>query len=277
MGRGRFALLGFSFALMLALPTVGLGESGPPPASPPPGLEAAQQQCKAQGLTPQTEAFGKCVQGKLGGGQPPSGGGGAPPSGASGGIQVSAAQVAACKAKGLTEGTNAFASCVTGKPLGSDSGPANMTPAQQAGFNACKAKGIAPSSDAFSQCLKEVTATGPALTPVQQAATDACKAKGITQFTDAFKQCVQDALDAGEAAARLTPKQLAGYDACKAKGLSTRSTAFQKCLEAALTTKIPDNPKAQAEIEAAVAACNAKGNKTAALNRQCIESLLNKK
>jgi hypothetical protein len=137
----------------------------------------------------------------------------------------------------------------------------------------CKAKGLAEYSDDYMQCIKEETAQGPAPTPQQQAATDACKGKGIKQLTDAFKQCVNQAASA-LANASLTPKQLAAFDACKAKGLSMGNDAFKRCLDQQLTTVIKTaRPEAEAEMNAAIAACNAKNLKVDLL-RACLKAKL---
>jgi hypothetical protein len=72
----------------------------------------------------------------------------------------------------------------------------------------------------------------------------------------------------------LTPKQLAAFDACKAKGLTTASDALKRCLDQQLTTVIKTaRPEAEAEMNAAIAACNAKNLKQADL-RACLKAKL---
>jgi hypothetical protein len=183
----------------------------------------------------------------------------------------------ACKAKGLTQGSPAFNQCVgaavqTAQP----SGGGSLTPAQQAAIAACKGKGLVENSDAYRQCISQETMTGPALTPAQQAATDACKAKGLVQTTAAFKQCVNAYAQDPANNSALTPKQLAAFDACKAKGLTGVNAALKDCLEKQLTTVTKAvRPEAEAELNAAVAACNAKHPKQADF-RDCLKARLNK-
>ena len=208
-----------------------------------------------------------------------------------------AAVQAACRDQGLTQGTQAFVQCVQAKLPGTSAGPtangavppppnpgnapsAAVKAALDAAAVVCKNKGLVVNTAAFQDCLKIETMTGPALTPAQQAAFDYCKGKGIAQLTDAFKQCVANAGDAADAT-RLTGKQLDAYNGCKSLGV--RTAAFGKCIEKALTTKIPDRGDAKdanAEIQAAMTACNAKKFPPTAQGQAsfqaCLKTALNK-
>jgi hypothetical protein len=182
----------------------------------------------------------------------------------------------ACKAQGLTPGSTAFNQCVSAA-LSKSAGPRSppLTAAQQAAMTTCKGKGLTENTDAYRQCIAQQLATGPALTPAQQAATDACAAKGLVQGTDAFKQCVNAYAQDPHNNSSLTPKQLAAFDACKAKGLGGASAALKDCLDKQLTTVAKAvRGDAEAEINAAVTACNAKHLKPADL-RACLKTHLN--
>jgi hypothetical protein len=268
VSRCGFTVLVLGSALLLAPQTLSAVRDNPPPSQAQAAADAARA-CTAQGLKPGSDALNQCVQQKLGATGSP-----VPPAG---GVPAPQAVTDACKAQGLTPGSTAFNQCVSAA-MSKAAGPKSpsLTAAQQAAIATCKGKGLTENSDDYKQCIKEQTATGPALTPAQQAATDACKAKGIPQLTDAFKQCVNTYAQDPHNNSSLTPKQLAAFDVCKATGLSGASAALKDCLEKQLTTVTKAvRPEAEAELNAALAVCNAKHLKLADF-RDCLKARLNK-
>jgi hypothetical protein len=236
VSRCGFTVLVVGSALLLTAPALSAVRDNPPG----PAQQAAQA-CQSQGLAPDSDAYKQCVAKLIGGAQVPQ------------------SVIDACKAKGLTPGSPSFNACVSAAMAGAaHPGPTSpsLTPTQQAAIATCKGKGLTENTDAYRQCIAEQTVTGPALTPAQQ-----------------FKQCVNAYAQDPHNNTSLTPKQLAAFDTCKAKG--TSGSALKDCLEKQLTTVTKAvRPEAEAEISAAMAACNAKHLKQADF-RDCLKTRLN--
>lgn len=200
--------------------------------------------------------------------------------------QTQAAETA-CKAQGLTLGTDPFRQCVgkqlAGAPSGGPTPPTGNAPppGAQGAAAACTAKGLTAGTDAFNACAKAYdaaaaaaaaaakhpsspppgtqTSTGPAISASDQAAIDGCKASGVAPRTDAFKSCVA-AASAAASVAGWNGEQLAAVNVCKAEGNAFPSAAFAACLSRVLTKLLPDKNAGSAvkDVAAAQAACLAK-------------------
>ena len=155
---------------------------------------------------------------------------------------------AACKAKGLKPGSDAFKACLKAAKSGGGQGPSN--PKERAAGEACKAQGLTPGSDAFKACMKAALGgggggQGPS-NPKERAAGEACKAQGLTPGTDAFRACMKAALGGGDGNG--TPPgdgngrppggdqaaRQAAEAACKAQGLQPGTDALKQCVASKL-------------------------------------------
>jgi hypothetical protein len=177
---------------------------------------------------------------------------GAPGKPTAGGDKTKARQAAeaACKARGVKPGTDAFKACVKlklapAKTSGDD-------PKARAAAQACQAQGLEAGTDAFKACVRTALGggTGPGGDGAKAlAAAQACLAQRLQIGTDAFKQCIRTALggdSGGSAQPAPAPKPPAptpnpdrekaqqAAQACKAQGLQPDTQAFKQCVRKAL-------------------------------------------
>lgn len=278
-------------ALVLGL-SAGSALAGGSP-QPPPGYQAAFDKCKAQGLTPGTNDFNKCIAGIIGApakgsappkptttpgqkpadGTPPPGGGskpadGTPPAGGGGKQPSSPAGKAAqsCIQQGLKPNTAALNQCVA---------RAQLPAAQRAAWDACIGKNLTPGTDDFSSCIDSLVHgnRGPALTARQQDDVDYCIGKGLKAGTADFKSCISSA-----GKAKLPAKAQAAVDECQAQGL-TDPNALGACVSGLLKTKIPTAGKQSGptptDVQAAFDACLDAGKKSGtAAFQACVKKAL---
>ena len=147
------------------------------------------------------------------------------------------ATVQACAAKGLKQGTDAFAQCVNAQ-LGGSAPPPGAGAQLQAAQAACRAQGLTQGTRPFAQCVqqqldagKPPTTTGPAPPQAPAPASAAgkaaqqCIAQGAKPGSAELGACVQRML--------LTPKRRQAYDTCVAQGKSA-GQALADCVDALL-------------------------------------------
>ena len=143
-----------------------------------------------------------------------------------------------------------------------------LTPAQQAAIAACKGQGLVENTDPYMNCIKDQTGvTAIPTDPTAAAAFKACDASGLNSKGAAFQACVKS--ETSKPTLNLTAKQKPAYDACAAKGFVYPSLGFTKCFA---TEGLPQTSAVtQAQINAAIAACNGKNLKNTSA---CVQAAL---
>jgi hypothetical protein len=187
------------------------------------------------------------------------------------------AAVAACAARGLQQGTDAFAQCVNQQLGGSvppagaggqkpptQTGPAPTatTPAQKASQQ-CLAQGLKQGTSALSACVQRLL-----MSPKQQDAYDTCVAQGKTQ-ANGLADCVNALLQAGSSP-QLTPRQQDDVDYCLGAGKVQGTSDFIACIKTA------GNRNLTTVQQAAVDQCQKQGGSDAAV-ASCVGALLTTK
>jgi hypothetical protein len=159
-----------------------------------------------------------------------------------------------CQAKGLQQGTDAFAQCVqqTLAQLNAapgQSGPpsGNVPPGLQQAIQTCLDKGLKPNTQAMNDCVNAIVGggSGGGQSPSSPAgkAAQQCIAQGLKPNTPDLNACVQRLL--------LSPKQQAAYDACVAKGQTPGTQPFTQCVSdqlGASANNPPLTPRQQDDV-----------------------------
>jgi hypothetical protein len=168
------------------------------------------------------------------------------------------AAVQACAAKGLKQGTDAFAQCVS-QQLGAPTPPAGALAKLKAAQSACSAQGLQQGTKPFSQCVQKqldageppagpkpppTTPTGTALQPTSAAgkAAQHCIAQGLKPGSSDLNGCVQRLL--------LSPDKQKLYDACVAQG-KTPGNGLADCISAATQRSVSPKltPQQQDDVD----------------------------
>lgn len=145
------------------------------------------------------------------------------------------AAVQACSAKGLTQGTDAFAQCVS-QQLGAPTPPAGALAKLKAAQSACSGQGLQQGTKPFAQCVQKqidagpppagsTTGTAPAPASAAGKAAQKCIAQGLEPGSSDLNSCVQRLL--------LSPDKQKIYDACVAQG-KTPGNGLADCVSAAM-------------------------------------------
>jgi hypothetical protein len=161
-----------------------------------------------------------------------------------------------CAAQGLTQGTDAFAKCVSqtlqqlNAAPGTAGNPTGNVPAglQQA-IQTCLNQGNKPNTPAMNSCVNAIMGSSPGAPQPTSAAGKAaqqCIAQGLKPNTPDLNACVSRLL--------MSPKQQAAYDACVAKGLTPNTQAFTQCTSDQMGVGA-NNPPLTAQQQDDVAYC----------------------